>query len=582
MNDRRRRLTHRAIPLVAIATTAFASGAIVGARGGPDARETAERFARAWTRQDFAAMHSELTDGTRQRFPLEALKGIYEQSYAVATTVTVRTLRPRRPVRLAGRDIVRIPVAIATRAFGRIRADLELPLEEGRVAWQEHLVFPGLQPGEELARDVSTPPRAAILARDGTPLAQGPPGKRGSPLGEAARHVAGRLGQPEPDQAPALARAGFPAGAQIGVSGLEKAFNERLAGRAGGRLLAVPEGSAGNAEAPGARVLASTRPRRAASVRTTIDPELQQVAVASLAGRFGGIAVLDARDGSVRALAGVAYSAPQPPGSTFKIVTAAAALESKTAKPETVFPVERAANVGGRSIENAHDEACGGSLLQSFARSCNSVFAPLGVRIGSGPLIETAERFGFNAEPQLFNKRATAAVRPARSTIPEEIASELDLGVTAIGQGRVLATPLQLASVAQTVATGGIRHPTPIVSERELAPAAEPVRAISARTAGQLRTMMVATVASGTGIRAALSGVQIAGKTGTAELGPKAREGAIEGEIEELETDAWFAAFAPARRPRIALAVMFIKANGDGGEIAAPVARQLIAAALQR
>src|SRR6185437_3510895 len=109
---------------------------------------------------------------------------------------------------------------------------------------------------------------------------------------------------------------GFPADTPIGLSGLERALETRVAGTPGGELMA------------GSQILASVAPRPAPDVRTTIDPEVQAAAVTALAGRFGGIAALDARTGEVRALAGIAFSAPQPPGSTFKVITATAVLES--------------------------------------------------------------------------------------------------------------------------------------------------------------------------------------------------------------------------------------------------------------
>src|SRR5829696_4186244 len=180
----------------------------------------------------------------------------------------------------------------------------------------------------------------------------------------------------EPQEAAAERRAlyarGFPADWPVGQSGLEEAFEERLRGRPGGELLA------------GRRVLARARPRRAKPIRTTIQTGLQEAAVVALAGRLGGVAALDARNGEIRALAGIAFSALQPPGSTFKIVTTAAALERGLVKPSTKFPVESHAIIDGVELENANGEFCGGTFRNSFAHSCNSVFAPLGLKIEAG------------------------------------------------------------------------------------------------------------------------------------------------------------------------------------------------------
>jgi peptidoglycan glycosyltransferase len=305
-------------------------------------------------------------------------------------------------------------------------------------------------------------------------------------------------------------------------------------------------------------------------VRTTIDTRLQEAAVTALAGRFGGIAALDPRNGEIRALAGLAFSAPQPPGSTFKIVTTAAALEEELVKPSTEFPVETAAIVDGVELENANGESCGGSFRNSFAHSCNSVFGPLGVEIGSEALVDAAERFGWNQRPVVAGE--------VPSTLPpsSEIESPLEIASTAIGQFRTLATPLVMASVAQTIAAGGVRHvPTLALGERT-----RRVRVTSREIARTIESLMVDVVEYGTGTAAALPGMKVAGKTGTAELedtrDPETGETAPP---DPSNTDAWFTAYAPANRPRLAVAVMLVRA-GAGGATAAPAARVVLDAAL--
>ena len=155
--------------------------------------------------------------------------------------------------------------------------------------------------------------------------------------------------------------------------------------------------------------------RRGRNVRTTIDSELQQAAVTALAGRLGGVAALDARTAEVRALAGIAFSAPQPPGSTFKIVTTTAALEQRLVKKADQFPVETHAVIDGVELENANGESCGGSFKDSFAHSCNSVFAPLGVEVGARRLVDAAERYGWNARPTIVGEMPSTLPRPTRS-----------------------------------------------------------------------------------------------------------------------------------------------------------------------
>jgi cell division protein FtsI/penicillin-binding protein 2 len=313
-------------------------------------------------------------------------------------------------------------------------------------------------------------------------------------------------------------------------------------------------------------------------VKTTIDPALQEAAVSALAGRVGGIAVLDARNGNVRALAGQAFSAPQPPGSTFKMITTTAALQKGLVSLDDEFEITNGANVGGRFIENANGEYCGGTFRQAFAESCNADFAPLGPEIGNDNLVTTAERFGFNSPPTLYAPRIVAEVEPAESTIPTEIGEEVDLGVSAIGQGEVLATPLEMASVAQTIGNRGVREPTSIVANVKLRPKAKPVRVMSPKIAEELTELMVGVVAGGTGYAGAIPEAQVAGKTGTAELGP--RPGEENSPHPQQRKDAWFAAFAPAKGAKLAIGVLLVEAEAAGGEVAAPAAGQVLSAGL--
>jgi len=572
--ERRRRLATRALPLIAIAIAAFVAGVVVGAEPPPE-RKAAERFVDAWARQDFAALRAELNPASRRRYTARELRDAYLQSEETATLNSLDRAEAEGPESGDGADVVTVPIRVGTAAFGSFDSELKLPFADGGVAWAPHLTFPGVEQGEELSASISLARRGPILARDGTPLASGPPEARSSPLGSAAIDVAGEVGQPESSELEQLAREGFPAGTPVGVSGLERAFNSHLAGKPGGELIAASRAGGSG------RVLARSRAAPGEPLRTTIDPELQRTAVAALAGRSGGVAVLDARDGSVRALAGTAFSTPQPPGSTFKVVTTTAALQAGVVALDDSFPILNGINVGGRFIANAHDEFCGGTFVEAFAESCNSVFAPLGPKIGEERLVTTAERYGFNSDPALYDAKATAVTDPPQPSIPEDVGDDLDLGVSAIGQGEVLATPLEMASISQTVGARGMRSPTPIVKDPALQSNADPVRVMSRKISGQLRDLMIGVVTSGTGTSAALSGIQVAGKTGTAELGPDPdAPSPAPGEEAAQAVDAWFTAFAPAQKPRLAVGVMLIDADADGGTVAAPVAAQVLAAGL--
>jgi penicillin-binding protein A len=561
--ERRRRLTHRALPaLSGLAVAALVGGIVVGASADSAGEASAKRYAAAWERGDYGAMYRELGSRSQSRITEAKLASAYRRTLATATGTAVRVGSPGGE----SDGSVRIPVLVRTRIFGTVRGDVHLPVSDEGVELASNIVFPGLARGEVLTRRSVPPKRGRLLSRDGKVLAAGPGDARSSPLGAAASNIAGRV---EPadnvaERQAAYAR-GFPVSWPVGRTGLERVFEPALAGRPGGQLLA------------GGRVIARARSRAARPVRTSIDSRVQSAAVTALGGRFGGIAALDARTGEIRALAGVAFSAPQPPGSTFKIVTTTAALEAHAVKTSTPFPVSTRALVDGVALENANGESCGGTFRNSFAHSCNSVFAPVGVKVGARKLVAAAERYGFNEPPSIPGE--------APSTLPKasDIRSPLDVGSTAIGQGRVLATPLQLASVAQTVAAHGVR------SQPTLRGNGHPrrTRVTSRRVAGIVRDLMVDVVGYGTGTSAAIPGVKVAGKTGTAELedtrGPKAKEQqaqqGVNGDAPASNTDAWFAAFAPAERPRIAVGVMFVRA-GAGGSTAAPAARVVLATAL--
>jgi cell division protein FtsI/penicillin-binding protein 2 len=217
------------------------------------------------------------------------------------------------------------------------------------------------------------------------------------------------------------------------------------------------------------------------------------------------------------------------------------------------------------------------------------VFAPLGAKLGAGRLVATAERLGFNHDPGIPGA--------AESTLPaaSQIQGELDLGSTAIGQGQVQASALEMAVVAATIADGGRRPlPTFLLGARP----SLGVPAMSPQVADSVRHLMLEVVRNGTGTAAAVPGVLVAGKTGTAELktecssaspsSESAEAGAQEANSsscagaasEPSNTDAWFAAFAPAQHPRIVVGVLLVK-DGAGGATAAPVAREVLEAGLR-
>lgn len=569
----RRRQRSRRLPIaLAVLVVVFALGAIAGASGSnSEQQQLAERWASEWTHGQYSEMYGQIDTAARAAVSPAAFAADYRGALVAATA---------RSVSLAGAPrngpdgTIEIPMRIKTRMFGTLHETLHLPFhDEGgveTVAWTSSLDFPGLAPGTRLVRRSELPPRAELLTRTGSVLAEGGPTTgpagsevtRASPLGAAADAAIGTLASASGATRTALESEGAPGDALVGRSGLEAAFDGRLRGTPGGTLL------------DGRTVIARARPRAAPALRTSISAPIQEAAVEALGAQYGGVVVLQPSTGQILAVAGIGLEGLQPPGSTFKMVTVTAALENHVATPRSEFPYSTYATLDGVKLSNSESEDCGGTLTLAFAVSCNSVFAPLGVRIGAHRLVATAERYGFN-KPASPSGAATSSLPPAR-----EIQGELAVGSTAIGQDKVLATPLEMGTIAATIGEHGVR-PTPTFL---LAPSHPAGTASSPGVAREVRSLMEAVVEYGTGTAAAIPGVTVAGKTGTAELGePCAAAKPHEAEASPCKsssnTDAWFAAFAPAADPQVAVGVLMVK-DGFGGETAAPVARRVIEAAL--
>jgi peptidoglycan glycosyltransferase len=549
---------------------AFAVGAIASTGGTAYTRTLASGFVAAWTKGDYSAMYADIDVAARRSTSPSLFSTLYREAAGLATVLAITAGKPRE---LADGSFV-VPVRVRTRMFGTLRSSFTLHFTDSesaaRIAWSRSLEFPGLAAGQLLKRHTYLPPRAALLTRTGSILASGPAtaaGERSSPLGAAAGAIVGTVGPIPAEEASRLRAEGVPADAIVGDTGLERTFDAALRGRPGGVLLA------------GSRVIARATPHAGANVATTISASIQEAAVKALGGQYGGVVAMQPQTGQILGVAGIGLDDVQPPGSTFKMVTVTGVLQYRVATPRTVFPYASSATLDGVTLNNSESESCGGTLVLSFAVSCNSVFAPLGVKLGAPHLVATAERYGFNHGPGLPGV--------LESTIPhaDEIQGELDLGSTAIGQGAVLASPLEMGVVAATIGDAGLR-PVPTFS---LGGGSAHIRVSSPAIAREVREMMIAVVREGTGTSAAISGVTVAGKTGTAELGsPTTSASCTESSAEACKsgsaanhanTDAWFAAFAPALAPKIAVAVLLVK-DGFGGETAAPVAKEVLEAGL--
>lgn len=543
------------MPVLALAAAAFAAGLLVATQPGRDEHQLVATYVTDWEHNRVGAMYALLDRASRLSTSEAIFAGELAAAARMATLETLKVLRVGSP---HGSSIP-VSMRVVTRLWGPLRETLLVPFSGSgsgaRIRLRSELLFPGLRPGEALRRDTVLPTRGTLLASDGTPLAQGT--KRTSPDPGLAGEIVGSLGPIPAASRSAYLAQGYPLNAQVGQDGLELVFQNQLVGRIGGRLLA------------GTRVLASAKPVQAPPVRTTISTSLEQTAINAMGGKYAGIAAIDPRTGAVLAASGIAYSDAQPPGSTMKIVTSTAALQAGLVKLSTVFPYSTSATLSGYTMNNAAGESCGGTLLNSFAVSCNSVFAPLGATVGGARLVAAADRFGFN--------QPTGIPGAVQSTIPPagQIGNALAVGSSAIGQGKVQATPLEMAIVAGTIAMGG-RRPIPT-----LLAGAPPrfVRVTPPKIAHEVQQMMIAVVQYGTGTSAQISGVQVAGKTGTAEVRNSTGAPNSAKANNPKNSDAWFVGYAPVGHPRIAVAAMFPN-QGYGAGIAAPAVRDVIEAAL--
>jgi penicillin-binding protein A len=544
------------VPIAAVAVAAFAAGAVLATAPERAERHLVTRYVTAWEHADYAAMYGMLDAGSRRT---TSETTFVADLRTAAETATLISLRATHVASRNGNEIA-VRMRLRTRIWGPLAETLEVPLtgsgSGARVHLAGQLMFPGLRSGESLHRVMSMPPRGALLAADGIPLAKGP--DRASPIPDVAGQIVGTLGPVPSDQTGLYAAQGYPTGTKVGLDGLERVFQAQLAGRPGGRLLA------------GQRLLANAAPLGSRSIKTTISPSMERAAVSAMGGQYAGITVMNPRTGAVLALAGIAFSALQPPGSTMKIITAAAALQAGVAKLGTVYPTATSATIDGFTLQNSNGESCGGTLLNAFAVSCNSVFAPLGVKVGAARLVSMAERFGFN-QPSSIPGAAESTIPSART-----IGDDLAVGSSAIGQGLVQTTSLEMADVAATIAMGG-RRPIPTLLAHQ-----KPrfVRVTTPHVAHEVQQMMVAVVEFGTGTSAQIPGVVVAGKTGTAELKDTANPNDPNASSPK-NTDAWFVAYAPVGHPRFVAGALFPN-QGFGGAAAAPPVRAILASALNK
>lgn len=413
--------------------------------------------------------------------------------------------------------------------------------------------------------------RGRILASDGTVLAQSAGDKRAYPLGGSLAQTVGYVSQ------------------RYGTSGLEDAYDRALTpadttGDFGAQIGQIVEALSGKSSVS-----------RGADVITTIDPAIQNELYGALSGYSRGAGVvLDPRTGAVLALASVPSFDPNdlaavfpslthdpgspllnraidglyPPGSTFKIFTAASALDSGTVTMQSTFYDPGYYTIGNFTLHDDEAEATGTQdLTGAFALSSNVDFGQIALKMGTDTFYRYLNRWGIGASLDFQLPASRDHVPPQASIVPGELAQ------MGFGQGALLMSPLQMALVAATIADGG-SEPRPYIVRQVVWPGAagssygpaELATPISADTAASVKKMMIAVVERGTGTSAQLAGVTVAGKTGTATNPSGAAH-------------SWFVCFAPAENPRVVVAVI-VENGGYGAAVAAPIARNVLRVAL--
>ncbi|MFL6094678.1 MAG: peptidoglycan D,D-transpeptidase FtsI family protein [Blastococcus sp.] len=340
------------------------------------------------------------------------------------------------------------------------------------------------------------------------------------------------------------------------------------------------------------------------NVELTLDPAVQKAAMEGLKGVTGAVVALDPKTGAILGLASTPSFDPNQlsshdpaairaykeqlsrdqttnqaidqrysPGSVFKVVVSAAALSTGKYTPQTPIPAPDVLTLPGTNttLKNFGGESCNGGadqpLIDALTISCNTAFAQLGIDLGEQRIRDTAAAFGINDE------RFDMPLQVEASTLGD-IENDAQLGTSSIGQQDVQLTPMQAAMIAAAVANKGKLMKPYLVSQVQAPDLTvidktdpeEKSQAVSPEVAAQLTEMMTSVVNNGTGRRARIDGVQVAGKTGTAENAG--------------EDHSWFIGFAPADNPKIAVAVFIKNGGATGGDISAPIARQVIQAYL--
>jgi penicillin-binding protein 2 len=423
---------------------------------------------------------------------------------------------------------------------------------------------------------------------------------RSYPLANAAAHALGRVGEITERQLQLAEYKSLPPGALVGQAGLESRYNRELMGKDGFRRVIV------NSRGLEVQEAAREPPQDGPNLTLSIDASLQAAMEAAFEGRSGSAVALDPETGEILAMTSTpAYDPNQfttgiepaiwaslasdpdtplmnrviqgsyAPGSTFKVIAATAALEEGLITPETTFYCPGQLNVYNTTFR-CHPGGHGVvDLRRAIAISCNVYFYQVGIRLEIARLAKWAKLMGLGAPTGVDLPAEASGLMPSAEWKLRVLKTPWYAGETvsvAIGQGQVSATPIQMARVAAFVANGG-RLVQPHFARQARTPQLPPI--VRPETIAAVKEGMRRVVAEGTGSRARLSEVEVCGKTGSAQVVGHARLEKSPS-VHEMQPHGWFICFAPADRPRIALAVL-VEHGRSGGESAAPVARRILA-----
>ncbi len=542
---------------------------------------------------DVEGMVGAFDDHSAARWPATKLSRFFRNSLdagAVRGFEVVRTQPVRQPSFPSGASPssgltarVLVSVTYHSRAVTgpvRLSGTLVLVYDASSDAWEVRWNGSALWPGVARARDFDVvyrwAKRGSITDRHGVPLARGTGADRKYPQGSLAGDAVGYLGTlskkdvaASAGHAPACKHGCLTGdvGDYAGKAGLEAGLDDLLAGTPTTKLELVDR------KGKTLEVLGRKRGRAGRSIETTLDVRVQRAAESALGSTVGAAVVLDPSNGDILALATSGPLDPNayvgangvvpfdrsrvglyPPGSSMKVVTATAALDTKTVSPADRFP----GPYDYRGVHNFHHEHFADiSFADALKFSVNTVFAQVAEKLGGAKLYKYGKLFGFNEKPDLpLGVEASSFPRPQ---------DDADLMFSAIGQAQVVATPLEMATVAAAVANRGRRMEPRITKEQK----PEGRRVMKVSTARTMTTLMERVVQGGTGSAANIAGADVAGKTGTAEVDVGGKR----------KNHAWFICFAPGGAPKVAVAVV-AEYGGVGGEVAAPIARSILQAVL--